>query len=182
MWPKRSEPHAARSRGHLINARAEPETRGNLAGLKRRKDHADQANRTPPGPRAKLNEEITSRMVSALGSGSYREQAARYAGIGMTTMYRYLEKGEADEAEDKQSPEREFRERVLGAEADAEIRAVGLIRQAAQGRPESGRVLDDGTVLTTPAQPPTWQAAHGCLSASTRTAGAAGAASTSTPT
>lgn len=113
----------------------------------------------PPGPRAKLNEEITSRMVSALGSGSYREQAARYAGIGMTTMYRYLEKGEADEAEDKQSPEREFRERVLGAEADAEIRAVGLIRQAAQGRPESRRVLDDGTVLTTPAQPPTWQAA-----------------------
>jgi len=76
----------------------------------------------------KLTPEVQDKIVSALRAGNYQETAARYAGIGETTFYRWMEMGEDEEAEEIY---REFREAVEKAKADAEVRDVALIDKAA---------------------------------------------------
>lgn len=88
--------------------------------------------RRPVGRPSKLTEKAQETICEALRVGCYREAAARAAGIGHTTLYRWLEQGEADEERDEDSPHRAFREAVLAAEAWGEVDAVELIRKAAR--------------------------------------------------
>jgi hypothetical protein len=77
----------------------------------------------------KLTEETVDKITRAIRAGNHASVSARLAGIGETTYYRWMADGEKDDAE----PEyREFWESIKRAEAEAEIRSVALIRQAAE--------------------------------------------------
>jgi hypothetical protein len=64
-----------------------------------------------------------------IASGSYAEVAARANGVGTTTFYRWMQRGEEEET----GKYREFREAVKEAEAKSEVLTVGRIQQAAAG-------------------------------------------------
>lgn len=71
-------------------------------------------------PRRVVNKaEVTRRILDALKAGNTRRASYAYAGIDQNTFYRWLEK------------DREFREGVEKAEADAEVWHVTNIRKAA---------------------------------------------------
>jgi len=76
----------------------------------------------------KLTSEIVDKICLAIRAGNYAKVAAEMSGIGETTYYRWLEIGQK-----KNAPRvyREFWESIKRAEADAEVAAVALIRQAA---------------------------------------------------
>lgn len=78
----------------------------------------------------KLDTETHQKVVEALRSGNYREIVAKFAGIGVSTLYRWFEEGEADAEYDRPSPQRELWEAATRAEAEAEIHAVASMRQA----------------------------------------------------
>lgn len=89
---------------------------------------------TSPTPKRRgrptgLTPEVQDRIVQALEAGNYKETAAAYAGIGVSTLYRWLEWG-ADP--DGQPIYQEFREAVQSAISRAEVRNVALIQKAAQ--------------------------------------------------
>jgi hypothetical protein len=65
----------------------------------------------------------------SIRAGNDKKVAAEMAGIGETTLYRWLEM-----ADKSDSPKefREFRESLTQAEAEAEVAAVARIQQAAQ--------------------------------------------------
>ena len=44
--------------------------------------------------RSKLNPETQTKITQALRAGNYRKAACRHAGIGESTLYRWLEQGE----------------------------------------------------------------------------------------
>lgn len=74
------------------------------------------------GRESKLNPVVQRRIVNSLKAGNYEQTAARAAGIGVSTYYRWLENGE-DKGEDnlpEHEPYREFREAVTRAIAEAE--------------------------------------------------------------
>ena len=77
---------------------------------------------------AKLTPEVQARIIEAVTAGNYVETAAQYANIGLSTFYRWMAEGEGDKAPKRQ---REFREAVLQARAQAEVRNVTLIQRAA---------------------------------------------------
>ena len=77
----------------------------------------------------KLTEETVDKITRAIRAGNHASVSARLAGIGETTYYRWMAEGEKDDAE---SEYREFWESIKRAEAEAEIRSVALIRQAAE--------------------------------------------------
>ena len=74
----------------------------------------------------KLDTDIHNRIVEAIRSGNYAEPSSRSAGISLSTFYRWLARGEAEE----QGPYRDFLEAVREAEATAEIAAVAVLRDA----------------------------------------------------
>ena len=76
----------------------------------------------------KITQDTTDKICLAIRAGNYAKVAAEMAGIGETTYYRWLEEGQKEGA-----PKiyREFWESIKRAEADAEVAAVALIRQAA---------------------------------------------------
>jgi hypothetical protein len=76
----------------------------------------------------KLTAKVQRQIVESIRSGSYAETAARSAGVSRRTYQRWLERGESDAAADR--PFRAFRAQVRKAEADAELRAVNVIRDA----------------------------------------------------
>lgn len=88
----------------------------------------------------RLTPEVHSKIITALRAGNYVETSAAFAGISRPTLYRWLEKG--DRALDKLELEEElteneiaylnFRNDVEEARAQASVRAVSLINQAAQ--------------------------------------------------
>jgi transposase len=69
-----------------------------------------------------------ARIIEAVQAGNYMETAAQYANIGLSTFYRWMAEGEGEKAPKRQ---REFREAVLQARAQAEVRNVTLIQRAA---------------------------------------------------
>jgi len=75
----------------------------------------------------KLTQEIQDRIVSAITAGNYLETAAAFAGIHRATLHRWLKRG----AETTIGQYREFRDAVERAQAQAEIRDVAIIGQAA---------------------------------------------------
>lgn len=100
------------------------------------------------GRRSKLTPATRDAIVEAVRTGNYLETAAAAAGIGTTTLYRWLAEGEAADApRDK----REFREAVTRARAEAETSMVGIVHRAAAGGAllkESTRTLPDGSEVT----------------------------------
>jgi hypothetical protein len=76
----------------------------------------------------KLTPKVQEQICNAIKAGSYSEIAARYAGVGSATFYKWMALGDGDSAE---SPYKEFREAVENARAAAEVRNIGLIQQAA---------------------------------------------------
>ena len=73
-----------------------------------------------------LTETIQARMVQAIEGGNYAPTAAEYAGIGVSTHYDWLKKGESGI-----TPYAEYLEAIKKAEAVAEVRNVTLIQNAA---------------------------------------------------
>lgn len=76
----------------------------------------------------KITQDTTDKICLAIRAGNYAKVAAEMAGIGETTYYRWLEEGQKEGAT---KVYREFWESIKRAEADAEVAAVALIRQAA---------------------------------------------------
>jgi hypothetical protein len=85
----------------------------------------------PPHPASKLTPEMHVGICEALASGVYRQDAARYNGIGTTTFYRWMEVGEADHEAGVNSPQALLWEGVIQAEAKAKLRLSALISGAA---------------------------------------------------
>lgn len=85
--------------------------------------------------RPKLTADVQSSVIEALAAGNYLETAAQYAGIHPATLFRWLDRGRAaNESEDDDHPDKiygEFCEAVEKTRAQAEVRAVALIRKAA---------------------------------------------------
>lgn len=71
------------------------------------------------GRPSKLTDDRVERILQALRAGNYLETAARYAGIGETTLHEWRHRYP------------EFRVAVEKARADAEARNVAVIQQAA---------------------------------------------------
>jgi transposase len=76
----------------------------------------------------KLTPKVQEIIVSAIAAGNYAETAAQAAGIGKTTLYRWLEQAEDENADQIY---RDFRDAVEKAKAEAEERDLKVITQAA---------------------------------------------------
>lgn len=77
---------------------------------------------------SELTEQIQADLVQVIGAGNTRRDAAEYVGIGVTTLYRWLQRGRKGDA-----IYRELWEAVKRAEAKAVIRNVAIIQKAAEG-------------------------------------------------
>lgn len=101
------------------------------------------------GRRTKLTPETRDRIITAVRAGATMEAAAGAAGIGESTLYRWLQ-----EAEQPGAPrwKREFREDLLRARDELEVRLVaGSVMKAALGGyvvKRVTRVRPDGTQET----------------------------------
>lgn len=82
----------------------------------------------PAGRPTKLTPEVQERIVSAIRAGNYLETAAAYAGVNQSTLHRWVARGKEEDAPEEF---REFCEAVERARAEAEVRTVALIQQAA---------------------------------------------------
>jgi transposase len=82
------------------------------------------------GRPSKLTPEVEARLLQALGTAAFKKTAAPYAGIGRSTLYRWLEQGEADIEAGINSDLRKFVERANKAEAEAELRLLAEITGA----------------------------------------------------
>jgi hypothetical protein len=80
---------------------------------------------------SKLNDTTHNIIVEALAAGNYRQVAAELAGIGRTTLYSWLERGEADYEAGVESDYAALWSAIQVAEANAENEAIKAIRAAA---------------------------------------------------
>lgn len=96
----------------------------------------------PKGRPSMLNAERHKTIVDALEAGGYRDTAARLAGIGVSTLYLWLDRGQNERdrravdpnaADPKEQPYLDLVEAVESAEAKAEQRSLLLIQRAAAG-------------------------------------------------
>jgi len=78
---------------------------------------------------SKFTPEVRARIIQALQAGNYQDTACAFAGIAPATYYRWMADAELPDA-DKELVE--FREEVIKARAEAEIRNVAQIQLAAQ--------------------------------------------------
>ena len=94
----------------------------------------DQSSRVPASNRlgrpSKLTPELQDSIVKAIQAGNYAQVAARHAGIGETTFYRWLQQGQADAEANRKTSFRDFWEAVKKAESAAEVRAVVILQRA----------------------------------------------------
>jgi len=85
----------------------------------------------------KLDERRQERLLEALRAGNYIETACAYAGVSKSSFYNYLAQGrkarDIADPTDQDKWAMELLDAVEKARADAEIRNVHLIQQAAQG-------------------------------------------------
>lgn len=87
------------------------------------------------GRPSKLTPAVKQRLLDAIRAGNYYEAACVYAGIGETTFYRWMERGEKASSGEY----REFWESVKRAEAEAEARVVALWQQEIPGNWQAAR-------------------------------------------
>lgn len=81
------------------------------------------------GRHSKLTPEVQKKIVSAIRAGNYAQVAAKYAGIGESTYYNWLQRGR----DENKGIYREFLEAVKRAESEAEVRTVALIHRHMEG-------------------------------------------------
>lgn len=91
--------------------------------------------------RTLLTPDTQSAILEALNLGNYIETAAQYAGISVTTMYNWLDRGRSERQRLDENPDAEpnenetkyveFLEAVEKTRSKAETRAIGLIQKAA---------------------------------------------------
>ena len=81
--------------------------------------------------KSKLTPERQSKIVEAIQVGNYKHVAAEYAGIGESTFYSWLERGELEKEQGKTTIYTEFMEAVKKAEAASEVANIALIKKAA---------------------------------------------------
>ena len=79
--------------------------------------------------RTKLTPEVQERIVTAIRAGSFREPAARSAGVSAATFYRWMRLGR----EETSGIHRDFLEAVRRAEGEAEVHAIAVIRKEMPG-------------------------------------------------
>ena len=82
------------------------------------------------GRQTKLTPELREKFCQVIAAGNYYEPACGYVGIDYSTFWRWMEKGEAQAAANTTGQYRDFREAVLKAEAQAEVRAISLWQAA----------------------------------------------------
>ena len=99
----------------------------------------------PGGRPSKLTPTVQRLICDAIAIGNTRHDAAEYAGVGLTTLKRWIGQGKRQ----RRGQFRTLLDAIKKAEADAVVSSVGRIRQAAKG----GQVLKhkvttkpDGTV------------------------------------
>lgn len=83
------------------------------------------------GAPTKLTPELQQEIVGYLASGCYIETACAVAGIGKTSYYDWLKRGEAGE-----EPYAGFLNAVREAEHRAELRAIAIIHKAGEEDPK----------------------------------------------
>ncbi|MFD1422452.1 hypothetical protein ACFQ4J_01685 [Laceyella tengchongensis] len=84
--------------------------------------------RSKAGRPTKLTPALQEKIVTVIRGGNYIETAAAYAGISKQTLYNWLRRG----ARQKSGQYREFALAVEQALAEAEMRDLALIEQAAR--------------------------------------------------
>ena len=90
-------------------------------------------------PKLIADPEIITKLVNALRAGNYMEHAADYAGVHVSTVYRWMEEGngELERREQGYKPDRsldqlcELCEAVKKAKGESVVRAMALIQNAA---------------------------------------------------
>lgn len=91
------------------------------------------------GRHTRLTPEVHVAIVQALQAGAYQDAAATAAGVGVSTYYAWLERGEADlDAGLNRTPYAEFREAVSRARASAEVTAIATIQAIGLGLQRDG--------------------------------------------
>lgn len=80
----------------------------------------------------KLSPQRRAQVVKALQAGNTREAAARFAGIASRTLRRWMDEGEADLEEGRETQLARFAFDVLSAEARAEVTMTSLVLKHAQ--------------------------------------------------
>jgi transposase len=80
--------------------------------------------------RTKLTEERQFRICEEIRDGQYAQVAAQLAGIGETTFWQWMKRGER-EADDPDSIYAGFRKAVKEAQAEAEQAMIQVVRRAA---------------------------------------------------
>lgn len=75
-----------------------------------------------------MTPEVQERIVSAIRAGNYLETASAYAGIDQSTLHKWISRSKEPDAS---AALVEFRQSVERARAEAEVRTVALIQQAA---------------------------------------------------
>ena len=79
-----------------------------------------------------LNADMAERVLQVLRAGGYDVTAAAAGGVGTTQFYEWLRRGDPAGNDPKDAPHRAFRAQVEKARADAEVRSVALIANAAK--------------------------------------------------
>lgn len=101
----------------------------------------------PTGRPPKLEPERADRILQAVRAGNYLRTAAEYAGVGKTTLYRWLER--ADDPQETDPRYAHFRDALEQARAEAEARIVATVIKGIVGGSvvrETRRTLPNGTV------------------------------------
>lgn len=75
----------------------------------------------------RISEDLIEKIAKYISEGNYVEVACAASGIGKTTYYRWFDIGEKS----KSGIYREFRNAIKKAEADAETKYTGVIKDAA---------------------------------------------------
>ena len=81
------------------------------------------------GRKSLLDAAMADKIVRMVRAGSYKEVAARAAGIGTSTLYSWQERGEADLEARADTEHAKFVEALTRAEAEAEVHAIAAIRK-----------------------------------------------------
>lgn len=133
--------------------------------------------RSKGGRPSLISAQIVENILSAIRAGTYIETAAAFAGITKDTLYRWLKRGRREKRRLEKNPRSRmsasetpyviFADGVMKAFADAEVRDVSIIAQAARGGQKyveekiivdaKGNVVSKQT--TTKTIQPQWQAA-----------------------
>lgn len=107
-----------------------PRSAGKAAGGARKRSPKQPTIKA--GRPMKLTAELQQRVVDALRSGCHIDVAARYAGIGKTTYYRWLALGR----EQPDGAYGEFLAAIEQAEAESEVQSLATLRRAFAQRPD----------------------------------------------